>query len=285
MTPVLHFGLMVALYVYVVPVALNWLKLVLSGRPLLLREDQSRRGLVPPPSDLTARVRILFARGRKWRSVFGGHSFIVFKPRGASAYVRYDWDERGEPIRNQGFVPQDSASGGPPGFVYAAEGWLAEELIPLIEDAIRAYGARHVHDYRQYPGPNSNTFVQGVIDGTPGLDAVLPPLAIGKDYPHGGRIVQRLHSGVLVSLGGYVAVRVGWIEGFEISILGLVVGLDWRRPAIKIPSIGRIGMAACAAPAEVAGSGRVMRAEQQAQMEERREHTVAHRLRRVEMRH
>jgi hypothetical protein len=269
MTPGLALVLKIFLFIYGVPVLLNAVKLILTQRPLLLREDQSRLGLVPPPSDPMARVRILFTRGRKWRAVFGGHSFIVLKPRGAAAYVRYDWDDRGEPIRNEGFVAQDSSSGSPPGFIYAADGWLAEQLIPAIEAAIGAYATRHVHDYRRFPGPNSNTFVQGVIDGTPGLDAVLSPLAIGKDYPHDGRLVRRLQSGVLISFGGYVGVRVGWIEGFELSLCGLVLGVDWRRPAIKLPSIGRIGLAACAAPPAVAGSGRVMRAEQLAEREQR----------------
>ena len=35
---------------------------------------------------------------------------------------------------------------------------------------------------------------------------------------------------------------VGWVEGIEINFLGLVAGLDLRRPAIKLPGWGRIGM-------------------------------------------
>jgi hypothetical protein len=37
-------------------------------------------------------------------------------------------------------------------------------------------------------------------------------------------------------------VRIGWVEGLEINLLGAVAGLDWRRPAIKLPAIGRIGI-------------------------------------------
>jgi hypothetical protein len=258
------------MFVYVAPLTLNLLILLLTGRPLLLREDQSRDGLMPPPSDPTARVRICFTRGRKLRSIFGGHSFLAYKERGARGYVRYDWDDRGEPIRNEGFIEQEPRVGAPPGFIYAADGWHAEQLIPWIEKSVAAYAARHVHDYRRFPGPNSNTFMQGVIDGVPGMDAVLSPLAIGKDYPHNGQLARRLHSGVLVSAGGLLAIRVGWIEGFELSLLGLVAGVDWRRPAIKLPSIGRIGLSACKVPPRAVGSGRVMRAEQLAQMQERR---------------
>ncbi len=35
---------------------------------------------------------------------------------------------------------------------------------------------------------------------------------------------------------------VGWVEGVEINVLGLVTGLDIRRPAIKLPGFGRIGV-------------------------------------------
>jgi hypothetical protein len=39
-------------------------------------------------------------------------------------------------------------------------------------------------------------------------------------------------------------VAVGWVEGIEVNILGLVAGLDIRRPALKVPGWGRIGFSA-----------------------------------------
>jgi hypothetical protein len=33
------------------------------------------------------------------------------------------------------------------------------------------------------------------------------------------------------------------VEGLEVNVLGLVLGIDVRRPAIKIPGFGRIGIA------------------------------------------
>jgi hypothetical protein len=33
------------------------------------------------------------------------------------------------------------------------------------------------------------------------------------------------------------------VEGLEVNFLGLVTGLDFRRPALKLPGWGRIGMA------------------------------------------
>jgi hypothetical protein len=43
-------------------------------------------------------------------------------------------------------------------------------------------------DYRPWPGPNSNTFVEAALD--PEVKAALPPTARGKDYPYRGRPVR-----------------------------------------------------------------------------------------------
>ena len=74
----------------------------------------------------------------------------------------------------------------------------------------------------------------------------MPPTAIGKDWPVNGDWVGLTPSrtGVRLSLAGLAGVAVGWIEGIEVNFLGLVAGLDIRRPAIKLPGWGRIGLAA-----------------------------------------
>ena len=40
----------------------------------------------------------------------------------------------------------------------------------------------------------------------------------------------------------YRGVKLGWVEGVEVNFLCLVAGLDLRRPGIKLPGFGRIGM-------------------------------------------
>jgi hypothetical protein len=32
------------------------------------------------------------------------------------------------------------------------------------------------------------------------------------------------------------------VEGIELNLLGGVIGIDLRRPAIKLPALGRLGM-------------------------------------------
>jgi hypothetical protein len=43
---------------------------------------------------------------------------------------------------------------------------------------------------------------------------------------------------------GYLGLTIGWVEGFELNFLGAVVGFGIRRPALKFPGIGRLGMTA-----------------------------------------
>jgi hypothetical protein len=101
-------------------------------------------------------------------------------------------------------------------------------------------------DYRPWPGPNSNTFVQADLDAVPELKAVLPPTAIGKNYPYHGRSIGITPSGTgaFVSLGGYLGLTIGWVEGVELDFFGAVLGLDLRRPALKFPGLGRLGLPA-----------------------------------------
>jgi hypothetical protein len=116
-------------------------------------------------------------------------------------------------------------------------------MIPKIRAAVEGYKLRSYGDYRAWPGPNSNTFVTAVLAAVPELETTLPPTAIGKDFPYDGDVLGLTPSktGVRISLGGYLGLTVGWIEGIEINLLGAVFGIDLRRPAVKLPGLGRVG--------------------------------------------
>ena len=51
---------------------------------------------------------------------------------------------------------------------------------------------------------------------------VLPPTAIDKDYPYEGDWfgLTASRTGAYASLGGYLGLTIGWVEGFEINFLG-----------------------------------------------------------------
>jgi hypothetical protein len=208
--------------------------------------DRSSVGLLPPADQHPgAIVRVFAAPTVRWRGIFAVHSWIVVKPEGARDYTRWDYTAWGAPIRVNGFVPDGRWFGRDPQLVFAADGDAAAALIPRMQEAVDAYRWRDRGDYRVWPGPNSNTFVAAVLDAVPEAQAVLPPTAIGKDYPHDGWWLRRTASGtgLRLTLGGYAGLTIGWVEGIEVNILGGVAGIDVRRPAVKLPGLGRIGMA------------------------------------------
>jgi Protein of unknown function (DUF3750) len=218
-----------------------------DGRGNWQTADRSSAGLLPPASaHPDAMIRVFAARTVRWRSIFAVHTWIVVKEKGAVEYSRYDYTAWGDPIRSNGFAPDGRWFGALPETIVAVDGERAEPLILKIRYVIENYKFRAYGDYAAWPGPNSNTFVQAALDSVPELHAVLPPTAIGKDYPYDGRWfgVTPSNTGIFVSLAGYLGFTAGWVEGIELNFFGAVLGCDIRRPALKLPGLGRLGLPA-----------------------------------------
>jgi hypothetical protein len=239
--------LIFALLIFV-PLALSGIRYLLEDRRGHWQTaDRSSAGLLPDPSDHPdAVIRVFAARTVRWRGIFAVHSWIVVKERGARRYTRYDYTAWGEPIRVDGFAPDGRWFGALPETVVSVDGEQAERLIPKIRAVVETYKFSADGDYSPWPGPNSNTFVQAALDAVPELKAVLPPTAIGKDFPYRGGWIGRTPSGtgIFASLGGYLGLTIGWVEGIELNFFGGVLGLDLRRPALKFPGVGRLGVRA-----------------------------------------
>jgi hypothetical protein len=208
----------------------------------------SARVLTPAASAPEARIIVFSARTGRWKGIFAVHSWIVLKPANAKGYTRYDLTGFGRPIHVNGWAADARWFGNPPQIVADIRGVAAVAAIPKIEAAISAYPYARLGDYRLWPGPNSNTFVATVLRAAPELDVALPPDAIGKDFRADGTIFGLTGSGtgVEASLWGLLGLKLGWVEGLEVNVLSLVAGLDIRRPAIKLPGFGRIGIEATA---------------------------------------
>jgi hypothetical protein len=209
----------------------------------------------PPHADLSnsrfpevtnytgARILIVSARMSGLRASIATHSWIVLKRDNASSWTRYDvlpWGGSRPQVNT--WAPEASWFGRSPTLIADIRGKEAAALIPRIEAAIGAYEIE-VGEYRWWPGPNSNTFVEAALRAVPELATTLPPTSIGKDFrrgPYGGLTDSR--TGLEVSLSGVIGVKIGWIEGLEVNILGLVAGLDLRHPALKLPGFGRVGL-------------------------------------------
>jgi Protein of unknown function (DUF3750) len=204
----------------------------------------SSSGLLPPVTAKPDTAVYVFAgRTGRWKGIFAHHSWIVIKERGAG-YTRYDKVAWGRPVKVNGWPPDGRWYGHVPTLVASVEGPTAEKLIPKIRAAVARYPHNRPGAYSVWPGPNSNSFVAYVLAAIPEAEIVLPPTAIGKDWRANGRFLGWAPSGtgLQLNLGGYLVVTVAWVEGLEVNVLGLVTGFDIRRPAIKLPGFGRIGV-------------------------------------------
>jgi len=210
--------------------------------------DRSSAGLAPlPEKTKEAVVQIYAARAYSWRGAFAVHCWVAVKPENARDYTIYQvmgwYLRRGLPaVSVSKGIPDRRWYGAKPWLVGELRGKEAQAAIPEIEKAVSDYP--YAREYRAWPGPNSNTFVSYIIRQVPQLKFSLPALAIGKDWLSDNKIaaVSESKSGVQFSIFGLLGITLGWYEGLEVNILGLNFGVDIRRPALKLPLLGRIGM-------------------------------------------
>ena len=206
--------------------------------------DWSSIGILPAAADFApARVVIFTGTAGAWKSVFSVHSWIVLKRANEAHWTRYDVVGWGEPVRLNNWPVDGRWYGNEPVMLADISGQQAEELIPRIEKAVNAYDYAQVGNYRIWPGPNSNSFIAAILRTVPELGVGLPPNAVGRDFRYGfyaGRTDSG--TGFEINLHGYAGIKVGWIEGVEMNVLGLVAGLDLRHPGLKLPGYGRIGI-------------------------------------------
>jgi hypothetical protein len=192
-------------------------------------------------------LQVYAARAVGWRGVFGVHTWITLKPSGAPAYTRYEvigWGvDRGAPaIRVNRTGPDNYWFGARPDLLVDLRGEGVDALIAKVEAAVADYP--YPDTYRTWPGPNSNSFTAYIGRAVPELRLHLPPTAVGKDYlPDGVPAgLSPSGTGVQLSLLGLAGLLVGWDEGLELNLLGLTFGVDIRRPALKLPGVGRLGV-------------------------------------------
>lgn len=209
--------------------------------------DWSSAGILPlAKGEPDAVVHVMAGRTGRWKGIFAHHSWIVVKPRGAARYTRYEVVGWGNPVRTDAYAADGRWYSDTPVIVASLRGDAAERAIPRIREAVAAYPHASRGSYVIWPGPNSNTFVASVVRAVPELASGLIPTALGKDYAGPGLYAGRTPSGTgwQLSLEGAAGISIGWIEGVEINLFGLVAGIDVRRPALKLPGWGRVGLAA-----------------------------------------
>jgi hypothetical protein len=216
----------------------------LGNEPSSWRDaDWSSSGLLPKAgANPQARVIVFTGTAGAWKGIFAVHSWIVLKHANATAWTRYDVVGWGEPVRTNNWPADGRWFGNMPVAIADISGADAEKLIPRIEAAIAKYRFASAGDYRIWPGPNSNSFVATILRAIPELGIGLPPNAVGRDFRDGvyaGLTDSR--TGIELNLNGLAAIKLGWVEGIELNLLGLVAGLDLQHPGLKLPGFGRVG--------------------------------------------
>ncbi|MCB1856899.1 MAG: DUF3750 domain-containing protein [Gammaproteobacteria bacterium] len=206
-------------------------------------------GTAPRPEEFNEPlIQVYGARAYHWRGAFAIHTWIATKRTAADHYSVYQvigWNlYRGHSavsVRRQG-PPDFLWFNARPDLLLERRGDGVEALIDRIEEAVQNYP--YGHEYRVWPGPNSNTFTAYVAREVPELGLDLPPTAIGKDYLPGNRIIDRMPSGTgwQFSLYGLLGLGVARSEGLEFNLLGLSAGIDVDDLALRLPGIGRVDL-------------------------------------------
>ena len=226
--------------------------MVVTGQAQLGRDfrraDRSSAGIAPPAENTPeAVVQVYTARALNWRGIFAVHSWIATKPENAETYTVHQvigWRVyRNLPAMvSAPGTPDGRWFGNEPSLIAELRGEAAARAISKIIEAVANYP--YPDEYTVWPGPNSNTFVAYVGRQVPELRMDLPSTAIGKDYPINGSIIDRAPSGTgyQLSMLGVLGVTLAREEGVELNLLGLNFGIDFYKPALKLPFVGRIGV-------------------------------------------
>jgi len=209
--------------------------------------NRSSAGLAPlPEEEPAAVVQVYAARAFAWRGYFAVHCWIATKEKDSDHYVTYQVTEfqmrrTGGVVAVSPGIPDQRWYGSEPDLIVTMTGERAAQAIPKIAAAASSYP--YQTSYRIWPGPNSNTFVSYILRKVPEIGVELPPHAIGKDWINEGNLfgITESGTGVQFSLFGLLGLTLGLGDGIEVDLLGMSFGLDFWRPALKLPFIGRLG--------------------------------------------
>ncbi|MCB1970601.1 MAG: DUF3750 domain-containing protein [Geminicoccaceae bacterium] len=200
-----------------------------------------------PTAEREAIIQVYGARAWGWRGIFGMHTWIAIKRENAPIFERYEVVGFGvsggaRAVRRNRYPVDAYWAGNAPVLLGEIRGERAAAAIPRLIEAVDAYP--YDHRYTIWPGPNSNSFTAFVLRRAGGIGIELPPLAVGKDYIGQGRWYARAPSGTgfQFSMMGLIGMTIAADEGLEINLLGLTFGVDFTRPALKLPGLGRIGL-------------------------------------------
>ena len=177
---------MPSLRIFFICVALTALLTGCTQRDDWHSASRASAGIAPDPAfTREAVIHVYGADTWGWRGWFAIHTWIAVKRKDEDFYTIYDvvgWrGYYGEGVLAiRAGVPDRNWYGARPELLQAHQGPAAEALIDAVDAAARSYPWQH--QYKAFPGPNSNTFTAWVAREVPQLELDLPWSAIGSGY-------------------------------------------------------------------------------------------------------
>lgn len=127
--------------------------------------------------------------------------------------------------------PFDEGVGHGPSWVEQQWNGLPAELIASVIES-SPYNYENKRYYRYWPGPNSNTFVQWVLDEAKS-DYSVGPLAIGKDYL--GLAGYKKTGKVIRFSSPILGLKLKWPGEFEFQFLTMTIGIRFKPLSVRFP--------------------------------------------------
>ena len=191
-------------------------------------------------------MHVLAGRTGRWKGIFAHHTWVVVKPKGGR-YTRYDVVGWGRPVRIDAYAPDGRWFGDTPQIVAVLKSEAARarhSQNPLTPSRAILSPRRQ---QRRLAGSELEYFCgshrsRGARIGGGSVAHRDRQGLCGSGALRGDFTPSR--TGFQITLRGLMGVSIGWVEGVELNMLGLVAGIDMRRPALKIPGWGRVGLPA-----------------------------------------
>ncbi|MCF7852784.1 MAG: DUF3750 domain-containing protein [Simkaniaceae bacterium] len=194
-----------------------------------------------------ALVQIYQAKEQQWKGMLSVRTWIATKEKHSRSYVVYEvlgskLPKHESVVSIQKKAPDEFWYGQKPEIIYELKGLEAELAIPKIDQLARQYP--HTHEYEMWFGPNDNTFVSHIVRHVDQIQFSMPSNAMGKDYIVGDHMFARSPSKTgyqfnYKGLGGFLLSR---DEGVEVSIFGLVFGVNPMQGEVKLPGYGSVSI-------------------------------------------
>ena len=157
--------------------------LIETGCGLLsVRPDQSSFVQLESLQDSGSAVARVYAAPILGIELIAVHTWLVIKEAHATSFDRWEvLQTSGEPyghVRHNLMSPTDDMGAGSVYVVAEVIGTEAQAIVEFVDGESPLYSCRNT--YVVFPGPNSNTYTQWILDGT-AWNVTLPPSAVGKD--------------------------------------------------------------------------------------------------------